>query len=200
MKIIKPSYEIDWHVSREYMLKTIEKYGRKCYQSSHKITEDSYLSFVKNRVKEGHLGLLEHQIVSVTYICDRGVTHELVRHRIASFLQESTRYCNYSKSEIEFIDVCPFFKTEKAIDIWVSTMRLLEERYNELISLGEKPEIARSILPNSLKSEITETANLRQWKYQLELRTSSKCHPQMRELTIPLLEEFKKVLPEVFCD
>jgi thymidylate synthase (FAD) len=203
VNIIKPSYDIE-PVDGLAILKKIEKAGRTCYKSEDKITEESCKTFVGNIIKSGHESVIEHEKVTVRIICDRGVTHEIVRHRIASYSQESTRYCNYAKGkfgeEITVITPKENFDNPESFDVWFGHMLASEKAYKELIELGEKPQMARSILPNSLKTEIVCTFNLREWRWFFKLRTSPKAHPQMREVTIPLLADMKKLIPVVFDD
>ena len=152
----------------------------------------------------GHLSVIEHQSVTVRVICDRGVSHEIVRHRLASYTQESTRYCNYTKgkfgSEITVIEPCFWSKDDEKYKVWKKTIEQIEAGYNKLIELGATPQEARSILPNSLKTEIVITMNLREWRHFFTLRTSPAAHPQMREVAIPLLKEFQRLIPVVFDD
>ena len=214
MKIIKPSYEILTPISDGGIkeLQHIEKIGRVCYKSEDKITEDgeSAKKFVKMLISNGHEAMIEHSSLSVKFIVDRGVSHELVRHRIASFAQESTRYCNYSKgkfgNEITVILPC-FFDTGMGIlsnslvyQEWKSACECAEERYFNLLKMGATPQQARTVLPNSLKTEITITANYREWRNFFKLRTAEASHPQMREVTIPLLKELKTLIPIIFDD
>lgn len=205
MKIIKPFYIIETPIDGDYILKFIEKAGRTCYKSEDKISNDSAKSFVKNLVERGHLSVIEHFTVSVRMICDRGVSHELVRHRPASYTQESTRYCNYTKGkfdgELTFIEPCFWTDANKPeFEIWKNSMSRCEKDYIKLIEMGATPQEARSILPNSLKTEILVTMNLREWRHFLMLRTAKASHPQMREICIPLLKEFKEKIPVVFDD
>ena len=148
--------------------------------------------------------MIEHVGATVRFICDRGVTHEIVRHRIASYSQESTRYCNYSKSkfgnEITVIDPRPFIPDGAKFDIWKMAMQEAEQRYFSLIKCGMKPQMARSVLPNSLKTEIVMTANLREWRHFFFLRAAKPAHPQMRQLACPLLKEFRERVPVIFDD
>lgn len=203
MKIIKPSHEILTPIDGKQILKHIELCGRVCYKSEDKITEDSARKFVANIIKRGHESVLEHFDISVRFICDRGVSHEIVRHRIASYSQESTRYCNYSpnKSEdgVTFIEPTFFLDPYKSM-AWYDAMRNCELVYNELIRLGATPQEARSVLPNSLKTELICTMNLREWRHFFKLRTSKAAHPSMRELVIPLLVKLKEKIPVVFDD
>ena len=214
MKIIKPSYEILTPISDGGIkeLQHIEKIGRVCYKSEDKITEDgeSAKKFVKMLISNGHEAMIEHSSLSVKFVVDRGVSHELVRHRIASFAQESTRYCNYSKdkfgNEITVILPC-FFDTGMGIlsnslvyQEWKLACECAEERYFNLLKMGATPQQARTVLPNSLKTEITITANYREWRNFFKLRTAEASHPQMREITIPLLKEIKTLIPIIFDD
>lgn len=204
MKIINASYEILTSINRGEILKKLELIGRVCYKSEDKISENSESSFIKNIIQSGHESVIEHYSISVRFICDRGVSHEIVRHRIASFSQESTRYCNYTKDKFEnqitFIKPCFWDENSLNYEIWKEMIQMSEKKYFELIQNGAKPEEARSILPNSLKTEIVVTMNLREWRHFFKLRTSPKAHPQMRELSIPLMLEMKKALPEIFFD
>ena len=202
MKIIEPKYEILDDINGTELLKKIELIGRVCYKSEDKITDSSARQFVSNILKSGHESVIEHEKVSVRIICDRGVTHELVRHRIASYSQESTRYCNYSRdkfgNELTFIKPLFWEESSEEYRLWYKNMKNTEETYNKLISLGAKPQEARSILPNSLKTEIIVTMNLREWRHFFKLRTSEKAHPQMREVACAILTEFQKRIPVIF--
>ncbi len=208
MKIIKPSYEILTPIDRVQILKHIELCGRVCYKSEEKMTEDSASGFVSMIQNRNHESVLEHFSISVRFICNRGFTHELVRHRIASFSQESTRYCNYSKdkfgNEITVIEPAWFENDMFANSIegrkirWADAMKYAEKCYFDLIEAGMKPQYARGVLPIDLKTEIVITANLREWKHIFKLRNSKAAHPSMQELMGPLQEEFHKNLPEIF--
>lgn len=204
MKIVNASYEILTLVNHDEILKKLELIGRVCYKSEDRISDNSASDFIKRIIKSGHESVIEHFSISVKFICDRGVSHEIVRHRIASFSQESTRYCNYIKdkfdNQITFIKPCFWDEGSHNYEIWRETVQATEKNYFELISNGAKPKEARSILPNSLKTEIVVTMNLREWRHFFKLRTSSKAHPQMRELAIPLMEDFQDRLPEIFFD
>lgn len=204
MKVINASFEIIDTIRPTEMLKNIERFGRVCYKSESNITEDSASSFISRIIKSGHESVIEHEKISVKIICDRGVSHEIVRHRIASYSQESTRYCNYVKDKFgnELTFIKPIFWTENSpqYKIWFTSMQNIENTYMQLINLGTPPEQARSVLPNSLKTEIIVTMNLREWRHFFKLRTSKRAHPQMREISIPLLQEFKVLLPCIFDD
>jgi len=203
MKIIEPSFEIV-PVNGEEILKNIERAGRTCYKSEDKITADSARKFVAAIIKSGHESVIEHEKVTARIICDRGVTHEIVRHRIASYSQESTRYCNYGNdkfgNELTFIKPCFWKEDDPKYMTWKYAMKNAEQAYMDLIRLGATPQEARSVLPNSLKTEIVVTMNLREWRHFFKLRTSPAAHPQIREVAIPMLERFKEIIPIVFDD
>jgi len=201
MKAINAYFIIEDEVNGERILKAMEKYGRTCYKSEAKITVDSAKKLIASIMKNQHESVIEHEKVTVRVICDRGVTHEIVRHRIGSYSQESTRYCDYNKAG-EIVCIEPIFWkiNDPKYLIWKTTMEYLEARYNELIRLGATPQEARSVLPNSLKTEIIITFNLREWRHFFKLRCSKKAHPQMREVAVPLLAEFKKLIPIIFDD
>lgn len=202
MKIIKPGYEILTPINGVEILKHIEACGRVCYKSEHKITKDSYLSFVKGLIKRGHEAVIEHYSLSVRFTCDRGVSHEIVRHRVASYCQESTRYCNYSNdafnSEITVIKPLFFDESSQGYELWREACENAENSYFKLLDYGCTPQEARAVLPNSLKTEIVMTANLREWRHFFKLRTSTAAHPQIREVAVPLLNELKSLIPVVF--
>ena len=204
MKVIMPSFVILDELNGKEILKRIEKIGRVCYKSEANITEDSAIKFVANLIKSGHESVIEHEKVSVRIICDRGVTHEIVRHRIASYSQESTRYCNYSNDRFgkELTVIKPVFWEEnsKEYQCWLEVMQKIENAYNFLVENGAKPQEARSILPNSLKTEIIVTMNLREWRHFFKLRTSTTAHPHMREIDCAMLNKFKKHIPVIFDD
>ena len=204
MKIINASYHIESPIDGAEMLKRIEKAGRTCYKSEDRITEESAENFVRKLIERGHESVLEHESITVRFVCDRGVSHEIVRHRLASYSQESTRYCNYSNdrfgSELTFIKPC-FFKEKKgAYCSWYNSMDFAECAYFDMLDDGCTPQEARSVLPNSVKTEVVMTANLREWRHFLKLRTAKVAHPQMRELTVPLLHELQERIPVVFDD
>lgn len=204
MRIIQPYFEILGNLDPSAMLRNLESFGRVCYKSEGNITEDSAAPFIRKLLKSGHESVIEHEKLSVRIVCDRGVTHELVRHRIASYSQESTRYCNYSKNkfgnELTFIRPCFWSDDSPAYLIWKEQMQAVETCYLALIDAGASPEQARSILPNSLKTEIIVTMNLREWRHFFRLRTSNRAHPQMREIAIPLLQRMREILPPIFED
>ncbi|MCK5601587.1 FAD-dependent thymidylate synthase [Candidatus Pacearchaeota archaeon] len=210
MKIIEQSYEI--LNSPEDALKMIELAGRTCYKSEDKITEDSAPKFVKMLKDRGHIAMIEFGDLVVRFITNRGVTHELVRHRLCSFAQESTRYVNYGGKDMEFIRPV-WFEMNEFLEkdghpgalsyegrCWLGSISHSQTEYDVLIGGGWRPEQAREVLPNSLKTEIVVKANFTEWRHILKLRTSKKAHPQMRALMIPLLDELKERVPSVFGD
>lgn len=202
VKIIKPSYEILTPINGDEILKLIELAGRTCYKSNDLITPDSARGFVEKIAKRGHESVLEHYNITVRFICNRGFTHELVRHRLAAYSQESTRYCNYTKdkfgSEITVIKPYELNEGTKEYDIWKHAMENAEASYMEMMTNGSKPENARGVLPIDIKTEIVITTNLREWRHIFKLRTSPAAHPSMRELMIPLAREFMQKIPVVF--
>ena len=204
MKIIKPYFKLLDNIDGNEMLKKLESYGRVCYKSESKTSETSAAVFIKSLIQRGHESVIEHEKISVLIVCDRGVSHEIVRHRIASYSQESTRYCNYSKekfgNELTFIKPCFWEETEACYNRWEQQMKSVEDTYVKMIQEGASPQEARSILPNSLKTEIVVTMNLREWRHFFKLRTSEAAHPQMREIAGEILAEFKRIIPIVFDD
>ncbi len=204
MRVIKPQVEILDDINGDEILRKIERAGRVCYKSEERITPDSAKAFIQNILKSGHESVIEHEKVSVRIICDRGVTHEIVRHRMASYSQESTRYCNYAKdkfgNELTFIKPCFWEEGSEEYQRWAQMMQKIEDTYNEMVAMGAKPQEARSILPNSLKTEIIVTMDLREWRHFFKLRTAERAHPQMREVACMLLEEMKKRIDVVFDD
>ena len=217
MQIIKSSYQIE-PINSNIILLNVAKAGATCYKNETKIvTVDDAKKFIKMIISNGHESVLEHEKVTVRVICDRGVTHEIVRHRIASYSQESTRYCNYANdkfcNEITVIDIGEHLHKAMidkgkshdyasfVVDEWQEAMMHAESTYLEMIDRGVSPELARSVLPNSLKTEIVITMNLREWRHFFKLRAVSKrAHPQLREITVPMLKDFQKLIPVVFDD
>ena len=210
MNEIFAGYEILTPITGEE-LKQIEKIGRVCYKSEDLITDESAETFVAGLIKRGHEAMLEHSCLSIRFICNRGVSHELVRHRLASFAQESTRYCNYSKdkfgNQISFIKPdglwSPCDDTDERYVVWKKAMEAAEEAYFKLIELGCKPQEARDVLPNALKTEVVITANYREWRHFFKLRAAratGPAHPQMEQITVKLLKEIKERIPIVFDD
>lgn len=219
MKIVEPSYEILTDISKDGIkeLQQIERVARVCYKSEDKIKEDgsSAKKLVGFLVKQGHEAMLEHSQLSVKFICDRGIANELVRHRIASFAQESTRYCNYASERMggEIQVIMPYYiKGEydenydengdvfNPFNEFYWAVEEAEMRYLRMIRSGMRPEEARCVLPTCLKTEIVVTANYREWRNIFKLRTPVAAHPQMRELMCPLLKELQKKIPIIFDD
>ena len=211
MIIQKPAVEILSTESYEDMLRRIERIGRVCYKSEDRIEEGSAEKFIRGILRRGHESVIEHGSITVKFICDRGVTHEIVRHRIASYSQESTRYCNYVKekfgSQITCIDLSTGFHYDlnnemdrRKYEVWQEAMENAERSYFQLIQLGATPQEARSVLPNSLKTELVATMNLREWRHFFRMRADAAAHPQCREVAQMLLERFAKEYPVFFED
>lgn len=207
MQAIKAYTQIYNDFDGQKILEKIEKVARTCYKSEGKIQEGSAAKMVASLIKSGHEAMLEHVSVTVKFVVDRGISHELVRHRLASFAQESTRYCNYSKddfgSEITFIIPEYLDYKSEGWNIWKESMKQAEDAYFKMLDFGLSPQQARAVLPNSLKTEVVMTANLREWRHFFKLRalgTTGKPHPQMLEVTVPLLEDFKQMIPVIFDD
>jgi thymidylate synthase (FAD) len=196
MKIVKQSWAFEEEIDGLEILKKIEKAGRTCYKSEDKITPESAHAFVAMCIKSGHHSVIEHHNLSVRIITDRGVTHEIVRHRLASYSQESTRYCNYGKLGVKFI-----IPTDFALDLTdMDFLENVERQYNRCIEMRRTPQQARYFLPNGLKTEIVMTANLREWRHFFTLRASPKAHPQMKALAEDMLKGFRNVIPVLFDD
>ncbi len=229
MQIIKPGFAIEEGIDGLAILRKIEKAGRTCYKSEDKITDESAKKFVASLIKSGHEAMIEHHFVTVTFTVDRGVTHEIVRHRIASYAQESTRYCNYGKeksgSEITVIDIREIMEAEVGktykhpvnneqilvtaelvnywISEWLGAIEDSERHYISLVNSGCPAQLARSVLLHSVKSDIVVTMDLREWRHFFRLRalgTTGKPHPQMVQVAKPLLDEMKVQIPVVFDD
>ena len=204
MKIIKPGFEFMTPIDGQAIMEHLEQCGRVCYKSEGKIAEGSAEKFLANIVKRGHEAVLEHYSFTVKFIVDRGVSHEIVRHRLASYCQESTRYCNYSKdsfgSEITVIEPLFLATGIKGWRHWAESCMEAERAYFELLDWGCTPQEARAVLPTSLKTEVVMTANIREWRHFLRLRTSPAAHPQIREVTVPLLHELQRLVPVLFDD
>ena len=204
MKIIEPSVELAEDFDGASVMKKLERAGRVCYKSEGNIKSDSAEKFLRGVIKRGHESVIEHASVSFKIICDRGVTHELVRHRLAGYSQESTRFCDYTAGkfggELTFIKPCFWSEDDENFLLWKETMARLEKNYFALRQNGARPEEARSILPNSLKTEIFMTANLREWRHILKLRTDKAAHPQMREIALKIYKILVEKLPALFDD
>jgi thymidylate synthase (FAD) len=225
MKIIEPSIEILTPLD-DSLLKIIEVAGRTCYQSDELIKKGDYIGFVRKIIKNGHEAMLEHASVSIKVTCDRGVTHEIVRHRIAAYAQESTRYCNYSKdkfdNQLTFIlpswikegigEYRPYWEgcvgnhgidpypEGSAESWWFWHCAVAERDYLKLLEHGWSPQQARSVLPNSLATRIVMTMNLREWRHFFMLRCAPAAHPQMQEIALKILYEFFLRIPVIVED
>lgn len=203
MQLINPKIEVE-KIDGIQIMKRIERACRTCYRSEGKITEDSYKTLLKNCITRGHESVLEHEKVTVRMTCDVGVYKDLTRHRVASFSIESTRYCNYGKdkfnSEIKIIKPCNMEEGTQVYKLWEDACKHIEKNYIEMSKLGAAPDELRMILPHSTAAEVTMTANIREWKHILDLRTSKHTHPAIRQVLIPLLLYFKDEMPEIFGD
>ena len=212
MNIIDPWIEVE-NFDGVKIMKNIERACRTCYRSEGLITEDSYKKLLKNCINRGHESVLEHEKITVRMCVDIGVYKDLTRHRFGSFSIESTRYCNYGKdkfeNEIKFIK--PVFYVDswmgKNDDLtkdecislhWYETMNHIEEAYMLMSEDGATPDQMRMILPHSTAAEVTMTANIREWRHILDLRTKKMTHPAIRQVLIPLLLKFKEEMPELF--
>lgn len=204
VKIIEPSVELINAPDYKTLLTTIEAAGRTCYKSEDKITDGSAEKFVRGIIERGHEAVIEHGSLTVRFICDRGVSHEIVRHRLAAFCQESTRYCNYGKGgfggEITVIRPSTFAKTDSTYHIWKRSCEHAEVAYFDLLNEGCTPQEARSVLPNSLKTEVVMTADLREIRHFLKLRCAPAAHPDMRVVANMLLTLLKQTYPVFFED
>lgn len=198
MKVINPYVEIEADELSRKKLQKIEKAARTCYKSEYQ--DDP--KFIERIIKRGHESVLEHEKITVRIVCDRGVTHEIVRHRVGAYSQESTRYCNYSQGKFggELTFIRPFGLNEHTYNDWKEAVDSAEYYYLNMLRQGSTPEWSRDVLPNSLKTEIVVTYNMREWRHFFRLRADKAAHPQIRQIAIPLLLTFKQVLPELFYD
>ena len=203
MIIIRPEVRVPVSELSSDILRKLERYGRVCYKSESLMEKSDPNHFIQNKLQLGHESIIEHEKITAMFTVDRGISHEIVRHRIAAYSQESTRYCNYSKDKFgnEITVIEPFFLIGKpAFENWQNVCLAAEKNYLEMLAKGCTPQEARSVLPNSLKTEIVVTYNCREWRHFFNLRCSPTAHPQMRQVTIPLLLEFKKRIPVLFDD
>lgn len=207
MKIIEPSVSWLEDLETTAVYSKLENIARKCYKSEDKVKEGSAEKMLHGLIKSGHLAMIEHQTASLLFICDRGVSHEIVRHRIASYSQESTRYCNYSddkfSNEITVIKPCFFDVGTNKYIVWQHACEIAEDDYFALLNSGCSPQEARCVLPNSLKTEITVTMNLREWRHFFNLRylgTTGAPHPQMRQVAAMAFCLLYRRLPVIFED
>lgn len=217
MKIINPKIEVEKYDGVKIM-KNIERACRTCYRSENLITEDSYKRLLTNCLNRGHESVLEHEKITVRMVCDIGVYKELSRHRFGSFSIESSRYCAYNKdkfgNEIKFIRPVwytsswkiaqeynePITEEEQKSYEWYECMEEIEQHYLKMSELGCTPDEMRMMLPHSTAAEVTMTANIREWRHILDLRTKKMAHPSVRQILIPLLLKFKADMPELFGD
>lgn len=201
MKIDHAGIEVRCMMPYETALELTENIGRVCYKSKGIETEDPSLkrehseAFVSRLIKSGHESVLEHVSVTLCIICDRGCSHEIVRHRIASYTQESTRYCNYSKDRFgnEITVIPPSGLNREEYELWRKAMLAAEDAYFSMINEGIKPEIARSVLPMSLKTELIVTMNMREWRHFIRLRMAKDAHPMIREIAGDVYALFKSM-------
>ncbi len=202
IKVVKPAVWFVQDVDGVALLKKIELCGRTAYKSEHLLQDESYKGFVKKMIELGHESVVEHASVSFKVVCDRGVSHEIVRHRIASYTQESTRYCNYGTDKFgnKIWVVKPWFLSGERYERWLTMMEQAGENYLSLIDEGWKPEEARAVLPNSLKTEIAITMNFRELRHFLKLRCDKHAHPQIREVACLCLDLLHQHIPIVFDD
>ena len=202
MRIVEPWIKVE-KIDGKKIMKRIERACRTCYRSEGKITEDSYKNLINNCITRGHESVLEHEKVTVRIYSDVGSYKDLTRHRFASFSVESTRYCSYDKdkygNEIAFINPV-YIENKEMYEIWKKTMKEIENSYIEMKKLGATTDMCREVLPHSTAGEYTMTANIREWKHILSLRTTKHVHPSIRQVLIPLLKYFKEEMPEIFGD
>ena len=194
MRIIKPSVSIESNISYEEALRIVENATRVCYKSEDKIKEGSAEKLIRGIIKAKHFGCIEHVSLTVKFICDRACSHQLVRHRLMSFNQKSQRYCKEDNLEV--------IKPEglENTSLWLESCRQAENAYAELIRRGEKPEVARGVLPNSTATEIYATANLREWRHFFELRCHRTAQRDIRSLALSLLCQMFEQYPVFFED
>jgi len=204
MKVIEPHIDILHMPDGDTILKHLELAARTCYKSEDKIKTGSAAGLLKGLIKSGHHSILEHISITVRIVCDRGITHEIVRHRLCSFSQESTRYANYAKEKFgsEITVIRPFFWEPDSDEYrqWASAIQATEKAYLNLIEKGASAQQARSVLPNSLKTEIIVTANIREWRHIFNLRCNQASHPQIRQIMLPLLDTFNRKIPVLYQD
>ena len=198
MKIIEPSVELLKITSNSAQL--IELAGRVCYKSEDRITEDSADKFIGMINKRGHYSVIEHATATFRIITDRGITHEIVRHRISSYSQESSRFCNYSKNKFgkELTLIPPSGMSEAERAIWDRAAYQSERNYNDMVAVGSPPQRARGVLLTNQKTEIVMTANFREWLHFLKLRTDKAAHPDMQIVAEAIGYILAKECPSVF--
>lgn len=201
MRIVEPSVTLEWMTP--YPLSMIERAGRTCYKSEFKSDADPAV-FVRRLIKRGHLSVIEHAVASLRIVCDRGVSHEIVRHRIASYSQESTRYVNYGKEmyggEIKVIVPSGLRKSDIAYEYWFAATEKAENAYLDMIENGISPQMARSVLPTCTATELVMTANFREWRHFIALRCAPAAHPDMRHVAELARDILRHECPVVFGD
>ena len=204
MRIVEPKVEIVTPINGDEVLKHLEAVGRVCYKSENHIDDKSAARFVAGIIKSGHEAVIEHFNITVKFTTDRGISHEIVRHRLASYAQESTRYCNYSKdkfsNEIAVVKPVDIEVGTQEYEDWMKAMMCAERHYFALINDGCKAQVARSVLPTCAKTELMATMNLRELRHFIKLRSSKAAHPDIRVLAIELLKQLKARIPVVFDD
>jgi thymidylate synthase (FAD) len=208
MKIVKPSFEILSATNLEYVteqLKIIELAGRNCYKSEDKICEGSHDKIIGMLRLKKHFSVLEHGNMTVRMIGSRAFSHQLVRHRLAAYSQESQRYCNYNKgkfgSEVTFVEPVKFSEWDEELQKnFTTSLQLAEKCYQELVEQGMKAEDARGVLPNQCKTEVVVTMNLRSWMHFFSMRCDKHAQAEIRLIATGLLEEFNKLMPVIFED
>lgn len=228
MKLIKPSVEILTPINGDEIIKIIANIARTCYKSEANSTKEKDQALVKRLIKSKHEAMIEFYDITVKFICDRGISHEIVRHRLSSFAQESTRYCNYSKNKFgneityiipswldipqgnytwwdnDWVDInklkINLHDEDNAVNEWLHSLDYAEQSYKILLNKGWKPEQARAVLPMCLKTEINMKANLREWRHFFKLRCAPNAHPDIRYLALDLLNRLHEQIPIVFDD
>lgn len=215
MQIIEPGVVAYTPISQALLFQ-IEHAGRTCYKSTSPQTLEGAEKFVRNLIKRGHEAMVEHAVVTLVFVNDRGVSHEEVRHRIASYAQESTRYCNYSKDkfdgQVTYIDLRGGMQLDPVVsklpkevfdliyEEWIEACVDAERHYRRMVGLGATPQIARSVLNNSTKTEIVVTMNVREWRHFFKLRCAPDAHPQMRQVALQALQLFRDGCPVLVED
>lgn len=200
MRLVEPKVEV-MNFDPDRMMRELEWIGRHAYKREKAVTDHSYSGWLRDKVERGHYSILEHRNITCIFTVDRGVSHELVRHRLAAITQESTRYCNYSKigdGNVAFIR--PFYLVPDSAPYkdWLHSCTLAEWTYLRMLESGSTPQEARAVLPNSLKTEVVFTANIREWQHIFTLRAQNDAHPQMQQVMIPLLLLFRSMMPPLF--
>lgn len=200
MKVVAQGIELLWVTPDP--VKAIEIAGRTCYKSEDQITDTSAAEFVQRMVKSGHHAMIEHASASFRIVCDRGITHEIVRHRLASYAQESTRYCNYAGDKFgkECTFIRPSYISGEAEKYWEDACLDAEDRYFLMLKEGCTPQIARSVLPNCLKTEIVMTCNFREWRHFISLRGTKAAHPDIRPIAYMIWKELLRLAEPIFID